>query len=652
MNRSDLTALLLLVLPAWLGAQTAVTEAVQYSRAGGIIRGEVVLEVAPPQTPGGVVRYTVDNSVPTAASPAWTEALAISENAVVRARIFAPGLAPGPVVSRGFLRLDATLDNYLGWQRPFFSTLPLVVVGTFGGDIEHSRDYLFTYVVVVDRNAVGRARLGATPAYEGRGAMHLRGNTSSGYDQRSLTWETRDDADEDADVSLLGMPEESDWVLYAPYLDKTLMRNPLAYSRMIEYRGAGSAMRTQPCEVFINRGATSRVGMADYRGVYVLTEKIKRDKNRVAVAKLAATDTDPTKITGGYIFRRDKTDDEYAFTTARQGVEIQVVEPDPPNPEQAAYLEGYLNGFEEALAGPGFADPVTGYAAFIEPESFVDNQWFVEITKQMDGYRYSSYFSKDRGGRVRALPLWDYDISLGNADYRTGEKAEGWYYEQLTPQEYAWYPRLHEDPAYERLYWDRYWRLRRGVFATGPFVREVARRRAELMGAWTEPVTNRTPLAVQSPAARHFRQWPILGRYVWPNAPGYEHRTTYQSEVARLVRFATRRLSWIDRQNAVEGVLYHPPRLSRASGVVRPGAAVAIRRAQGVLPNGLRFAGGTIYFTTDGSDPRGSDGQPHGTVYTGALRIEATQTVKARLHDGERWTPLAEETYTVEPAAN
>ena len=82
--------------------------------------------------------------------------------------------------------------------------------------------------------------------------MGLRGETSAGFDQKSFDWEVRDDSDADRDVSLLGMPAESDWALYAPYNDKSLMRNELVYSLMRKLRGEGSAMRTRFCEVFIN----------------------------------------------------------------------------------------------------------------------------------------------------------------------------------------------------------------------------------------------------------------------------------------------------------------------------------------------------------------------------------------------------------------
>ncbi len=636
-------AFALLLVP--LFGQGTIAEEVRFSRAGGLILEAVSLDVLAPLTSGAVVRFTVDNSEPTAASPLWTGAMNVETSAVVRARIFSAGGELGPVKSRHFVRLDAALVSDAKTAKPFTSNLPIVVIEPFGADIDNNREYQFTYVATIRPDENGVASVLGASAYQGRGAMHLRGETSAGFDQRSYAWETHDEAGLDKAESVLGMPAESDWVLHAPYTDKTLMRNFLTFSLMRTLRGEGSAMRTVFCEVFVNDDPNTPVSMDDYRGVYVAMEKIKRDKNRVNIAELTPADTAGSALSGGYIFRKDKPSPDYSFETPIGFVPLQVVEPKAINTEQAAYLEGHLGEFEEALFGDDFANPQTGYAAFIDPLTFIDNQWFVEVTKQIDGYRLSTYFTKDRGRKIRALPLWDYNLSLGNADYLSGDNPRGWYYEE--GYDYQWYPRLHEDPAYELAHWDRYWELRRGVFSKANLTAEILRIRNLLLGGRTERVTNTTRDTVQSPAARHYRRWPILGEYVWPNGAGYEKRTTYQSEVSTMLRFVTARIAWIDRQNAVNGVIFRPPVISRPGGPTKENASVAIARYNGIPPAGMRFAGGRIYFTTDGRDPRGADGLPQGAQYRGVIKIGATQTVKARILSGTKWSPLAHETYIV-----
>src|SRR5258706_15689533 len=102
------------------------------------------------------------------------------------------------------------------------------------------------------------------------------------------------------------MPEDSDWVIYAPYDDKALMRNFFIYSRArLANSNPNFGVRTKYCEVFFNQTAGQPVSYDDYRGVFAIVEKIKRGKDRVDVQKLNALTTDSTLITGGYVLKHD-----------------------------------------------------------------------------------------------------------------------------------------------------------------------------------------------------------------------------------------------------------------------------------------------------------------------------------------------------------
>ena len=116
----------------------------------------------------------------------------------------------------------------------------------------------------------------ASPDWSGHGAIHVRGNSSREYEKKQYALETRDADGNDLDVSLMGLPEEEDWILQGPYSDKTLMRNHLMFhwSRAIERY----APRTRFIELYmIDDG--DPLAPTHYRGVYLLTEKIKRDKH-------------------------------------------------------------------------------------------------------------------------------------------------------------------------------------------------------------------------------------------------------------------------------------------------------------------------------------------------------------------------------------
>ncbi len=113
----------------------------------------------------------------------------------------------------------------------------------------------------------------------------------------SNLWKT---AEDDTSFSLMGLPAESDWILHGPYSDKALIRNYLAYTLA---RDMGHyASRTRFCELFLND---------QYRGVYVLIERIKRDSARVDIAKLLPTDVTGDQLTGGYIVKIDRSAGDY-----------------------------------------------------------------------------------------------------------------------------------------------------------------------------------------------------------------------------------------------------------------------------------------------------------------------------------------------------
>ncbi len=91
-------------------------------------------------------------------------------------------------------------------------------------------------------------------------------------------------------------PAKNDWILNGLVFDPSLLHDYLAYSF---FRNLGHyASRTIFCELFIN---------GDYRGVYMLQEKIKIDGNRINLMEMSVTDNANPAVTGGYIIKADKT---------------------------------------------------------------------------------------------------------------------------------------------------------------------------------------------------------------------------------------------------------------------------------------------------------------------------------------------------------
>ncbi len=639
---------------------------VTFNHVGGLITGPLALTLTAPTLVGAVARYTIDNSVPNGSSALWpVGGLNITGSSNIRVRYFQPNSLGGDVSSRTFILLDSTLTNYRGPGQPFSSNLPIMVFDSFGINIDGAggsaglRPYRATYTVALapDPANSNKASITGPIDMQNRGGVHIRGETSAGFAQKPYGLEIWDNKEQDKAVNLLGWPAESDYVLISNYNDKSVIRNMMPFDMKRSLSGDGSAMKEKYVEVFFKQDGSGPLTYADYKGVYVLTEKIKRDKDRVNIEELKPCDgvfannpavDDAGIISGGYIIRKDKASPEAAFTTnggttaspaaTYPAQSLQIVEPNNPSVAQQSYIKGFVNRFESALYGTTFADPVNGYAKYVDVQSWIDGHLWVEIFKQADGYRLSTYMYKDRNGKLKYAPLWDYNLSSGNASpaggYTSGqENVAGWYYSILGLADYPYHPRLFQDPAFLRAYWDRYWQLRRGMFSNANVLATIDRYISQLKnGAPGIPgggtlITNGTGIwpsstpSLDVPIGRHNARWQRMGVYDWPNATNPTLRTSWEtnwdpatftsasdpfaavSETAFVRIWMLRRLQWMDDQSMSYGASvknFKPPTFSQYGGEVASGYLLGITD-----PNA---AGGSIYYTTDGSDPADGGG--------------------------------------------
>ena len=229
--------------------------------------------------------------------------------------------------------------------------------------------------------------------YNGKIGIEIRGESSQMFPMKSYSLELRKENGSSQDLPMLGMPKESDWVLYAPYTDKTLMRNFLAYTMSRELGHWAANCRF--VEVVVN---------GDYKGIYVFMERIKRNANRVNIPKMAKTDISGDAVTGGYIFALDKEPDGW-FSAFKPNNSINnntrqftytYPKVDDIVQEQKDYIKSYVDSFEAALRGPQYQDPVNGVRKFADISSFIDYFIVNEVSRNVDGYRLSTYFYKNR----------------------------------------------------------------------------------------------------------------------------------------------------------------------------------------------------------------------------------------------------------------
>jgi hypothetical protein len=417
----------------------------------------------------------------------------------------------------------------------FTSNLPIVILHTGSQFISQDAQTVARAEFFDVGN--GRASTGAKPDYDGLVTIHLRGSTTRYLPKQSYTVHTVDNKTNQTKVSLLGLPKEEDWVLYAPFEDKTMIRDVLAYqlaNKMGHY-----APRTRYVELFVNR-SSRELSLRDYAGVYVLIEKIKRGQDRVNIAKLKPQARSEPEITGGYIIKRDHSDHrESRFHTSHGGPYFYVYpSAQEITSEQKSWLARYLNSFESALYSADFRDPQKGYAAYLDVDSFIDAHWLIEVGKNVDGFRYSAFLTKDRGGKLQPGPPWDWNRSFGNANYYGGGQVQGWYWTNLRPNEIAWYLRLREDPEFAQRCAARWFELRQNVFDPKKINALVDELAAQLEEA----------------QERNFKRWPVLGQPVTCN---YFVGDSYRDEVRWLKKWIEGRIAWIDSQ------LGRPPDLSQ-----------------------------------------------------------------------------------------
>lgn len=260
------------------------------------------------------------------------------------------------------------------------------------------------------RNYLSDANTTAYLNYNGRFNIEIRGSSSQALDKKGygLTTLLSDNVSNN-NVSLLGMPSENDWILNGLAFDPSLIRDYLAYS--ISRQMGNYASRTQYCEVVIN---------GDYKGLYLLQEKIKADSNRVNVLKITPTDITGENLTGGYITKADKTTggDPVAWTTIPYaGNNVDYIH-DLPKPEdvttqQDTYIHSQFTNLQTTITANN-SSLLNGYPTVIDIPSFLDFMLSNELMANVDGYELSTYFHKDRNGKLRAGPLWDFNLTLGN----------------------------------------------------------------------------------------------------------------------------------------------------------------------------------------------------------------------------------------------
>ncbi|TXD48973.1 MULTISPECIES: CotH kinase family protein [unclassified Polaribacter] len=371
-----------------------------FSQPGSTINAPISLTLSG-NTATEIIRYTINGTDPTASSTMYTNPIQINESTTVKAQIFSENYIPSAVFTSSYI-LD---PNSLIFTD---SNLPIVLIETENGATVLDDPRIFGSMKIIERpngarNFVTDANNEDFLDYSGTISIEIRGSSSQLLPKKPYGLTTlSNDRTENDNVKLLGMPKENDWILNSFAYDDSMMRDFISYEmarKMGQY-----AVNLKYCEVVIN---------GDYKGLYVLSEKIKIDGDRVDLAKLDEDENIFPEVTGGYIIQTDRTSTkDPAAWFANNAVYIH----EKPNSEditqiQSNYIESIFRNLDETANNSNISN---GFPSVINVPSFVDYMLMAEIASNVDTYALSTFYHKDRGGKLRAGPIWDYNLTYGN----------------------------------------------------------------------------------------------------------------------------------------------------------------------------------------------------------------------------------------------
>ncbi|MCU0456033.1 MAG: CotH kinase family protein [Bacteroidales bacterium] len=402
------------------------------------------------------------------------------------------------------------------------SNLPIVMITTDGGVSIPDNNRVLATMKIIYRGPGQRTFLTdqSNPSYldyNGRINIEIRGSSSqyTAKKQYGLTTLKPDNYTEN-NASLLGMPSEHDWILNGMAWDSAFIRDYLCFNLSRQF--GEYAARTVYCEVILN---------GSYKGLYLFDEKVKADNNRVDISKIEPSDVAEPELSGGYITKADKTTggDPIAFSmTSWYGGAVNYIhhwpKPEDAIQAQTSYIRNYFNKVAAAAQG-GSTNLSTGYPVLIDIPSFIHYIIIAEISSNADSYGLSTFFHKDRKGKLRAGPIWDSDLTFGNDLYLWGydrSKTNVWQLHDGGNDGSKFWWDLFQNAVF-RCYLSRRWN-------------ELAQPGQPLDPAVLEAFIDQTASLISEAAGRDYAKWNIGG--------------SFTQRIAFLKSWLTARISWIN----------------------------------------------------------------------------------------------------------
>ncbi len=411
------------------------------------------------------------------------------------------------------------------------SALPVLILDVPGREIARGSESPGVLKVIEAHDGTLKDVQKREPAVQSAISIEIHGDSSAGLAKKSYRFELVDDKRSDRSLPLLGLPSGSDWVLHGCGADRTCLRNALAYELA---RDMGRyAPRTRFVELFVND---------TYRGLYVLTERVRRDKDRVDLPRPATTEAEGD-ISGGYIFKLDlgeggpgdRVPRDWVSPVTQWVYSYYYPRYNQITAAQKTYLRDFVSQFEQVMRGSSWNDPDAGYRRWLDVASWVDFAIVQELSLNPDAYFKSVHFQKlprSQGDRLALGPIWDFDLAFGAAEFRDSRNTRAWAYKMnrfggepvpysppgKLPYVPAYWERLWSDSAFQQDVRCRWQELRRGPLA-------LAQVNAQI-DAWAEQLAGAQP----------------RDGALWGNPPANE----FGNEVRMLKEFIANRIAFMD----------------------------------------------------------------------------------------------------------
>lgn len=609
-------------------------QTVIYSVASGIFTTNFTLELSG-NLPGQTIRYTTNGAEPVATnSTLYTAPLAVTSSIHLRARVFDVAGRSGETATAQY-----TFASTDAQTLAFATSLPILVLRETdplrsGIPTLESTNYTACTAQLIEPVG-GTACLTSTPALTSRAGIHVRGSSSSGFAKKPYALTFWGEDNDDKKVAINAFPGGSDFALISCWnYDRTYMHDAFVFDLC---RQIGRyAPRTRWVEVFMVGNETLNLSSSQYYGLYEMEERVKAGNGRVPIDDIVSpADTALPTLSGSYLFKCDRVDfDEFSWKTSRcypstdttRYMVIGYPKIDSLQPEQRDYLVKTVQLMEDTLYTADPMNPETGAPHYIDVPSWIDYHIFNMFSMNVDAFTLSTWFHKDRSGKIMAGPLWDFDRSIGpygyaESSYPNVKRWDAWTFAPDYFSGAAWWKRLHAQPHFRRLYWDRWAELRQGAFSETNLAATISRLKSQIP---------------EAAATRDYVKW-----NTWPTNDAFGK--THTGEVNWMTWFVTNHAAWIDANQTAKSALLKAPALSPAS-CIRP-AGVLLR----VTLNAPE--GDVIRYTLDGNDPALWNNTVHPSAHSCApgttLSLSSSAVLFARAYNSAdgRWGLAARAEY-------